>query len=450
MADSSIALGAGGTGTGGGGLHFRIPVDVFADAAARSNYFTTTEPAAYNLFVNDRALTIVLGTIAMPTFYTYVGGGAAYDDAMWMQRVDAVEGRPGEGGPQGVGDYEIYLNAATLPTAQATGGSIAANGVLTLPTVPAGVTALPTAVGTGENTYAAKFNLNPRTASFPVTPIWSVWYEIGNPAGAQAAQNAAEAALASALAAQADAETARDMATVSATASAGSATDAAAQATAAAGSVVDATTQATASAGSATDAAAQAAAAAGSVTDATAQATAAAASAAAAAAAAQMAAADSDGTVLFGTDDPPAGTLGNIGDSYWTTTSPNKVFKRGAGGWVLQFTVTASGGQTITDDVYFGLSADDVPLPAELTISGVNGAAVITPFTDMYMLIARLESEGDITSVLFSDDSTQTNALGAFTKYGTTVIPTGETEAFSVWVSNQILSQYADATVTVS
>ena len=52
-------------------------------------------------------------------------------------------------------------------------------------------------------------------------------------------------------------------------------------------------------------------------------------------------------------------------------------------------------------------------------------------------------------SVVFSDDSSRTNQLGAFTKYGLSVIPTGETQPFSVWVSNQLLSQHTTVTVTV-
>ena len=40
--------------------------------------------------------------------------------------------------------------------------------------------------------------------------------------------------------------------------------------------------------------------------------------------------------------------------------------------------------------------------------------------------------------------------MGAFGKYASTVVPTGETEAYSAWVSNQALTQTADVTLTVS
>ena len=43
-----------------------------------------------------------------------------------------------------------------------------------------------------------------------------------------------------------------------------------------------------------------------------------------------------------------------------------------------------------------------------------------------------------------------TNMVGAFTKFGSTIMPTGETDAYNVWVSNQLLTQAADVTLTVS
>ena len=113
--------------------------------------------------------------------------------------------------------------------------------------------------------------------------------------------------------------------------------------------------------------------------------------------------------------------------------------------------VIAGGGGTpvVMDDLYFGLSADDAPLGSELTIDGVNGVGTIPAFSDMYMLIARLATEDDITSVLFSDDPSQTNQIGAFTKHANTVVPAGETEQYNVWVSNQLLTQPAEAQATV-
>ena len=67
---------------------------------------------------------------------------------------------------------------------------------------------------------------------------------------------------------------------------------------------------------------------------------------------------------------------------------------------------------------------------------------------DMHHLIARLASESDITSVLYSDDQSQTNQIGAFAKYAQTVDVGGDT--YSVWVSNQALTQAADVTITVA
>ena len=58
-------------------------------------------------------------------------------------------------------------------------------------------------------------------------------------------------------------------------------------------------------------------------------------------------------------------------------------------------------------------------------------------------MVARLASESDFTRIVRSDDISQTNQLGAFTKFATTVVPTGESEAYSDWVSNQSLSQTA-------
>ena len=107
--------------------------------------------------------------------------------------------------------------------------------------------------------------------------------------------------------------------------------------------------------------------------------------------------------------------------------------------------VDAAVSTTPTDDFYFGTSADETPLGAELTLAAVNGVATILAYAgDMHVLIARLATEDDITVVRRSDDPSNTNQIGAFTKFASTVVPTGETEAFNVWVSNQALSQTAN------
>ena len=101
--------------------------------------------------------------------------------------------------------------------------------------------------------------------------------------------------------------------------------------------------------------------------------------------------------------------------------------------------------------LYFGTSADSTPTGAELTIQGSMGQGTIPAYSgSMHHLIARLATEGDISSVLYSDDASRTNQLMAFTKAAGTVVPAGETEQYAVWVSNQALTQTADVTLTVS
>lgn len=104
---------------------------------------------------------------------------------------------------------------------------------------------------------------------------------------------------------------------------------------------------------------------------------------------------------------------------------------------------------TMQDVIFFGLSDDDVPQGNELTIQATAGVGTIPAFTNRYMLIARLASQPDIRSVLFSDDASMTNQVGAFTKFGSAVNIAGQTGNFAVWVSNQLLTQPAEATVTV-
>ena len=105
------------------------------------------------------------------------------------------------------------------------------------------------------------------------------------------------------------------------------------------------------------------------------------------------------------------------------------------------FDFVVGAGPAPSDDLYFGTSADAIPEPAEATIDGVAGRGTI-PIYDglLHQLIFQLASETDITSAVRSDDSTMSNLLAGFTKYGDTVIPAGETEPFDVWVSNQALS----------
>ena len=105
----------------------------------------------------------------------------------------------------------------------------------------------------------------------------------------------------------------------------------------------------------------------------------------------------------------------------------------------------------IVDDLYFGTSDDAIPVSAELTIAGVNGAGVFPIYVGAkHLLIARLASEGDINAVINSRDSSAANQIGAFTKFGSTIMPPNVTEAFSVWVSNQAVTNVFGRTLTVS
>ena len=116
MADSNITL----RGGGGGGLHFRDPVDVFADLAARTAAFGPggSVEGEHTQFAADRSLAIVIGTLANPTaFQTYTGSDGAYDDATWLNRTDAVQGRPGTDGD--AGHSPVFSSGDAFPTAPA-------------------------------------------------------------------------------------------------------------------------------------------------------------------------------------------------------------------------------------------------------------------------------------------------------------------------------------------
>ena len=171
----------GGGGGGGGGLHFREPPDIFTGStlaiaqAARSTYFTTTDTTAYLQFIADRSLAIIIRvTGADDAFETYLGPiGGVYDDTMWEDRTDAVQG------PQGFqGRFVIseHINASATPSpAIPTGGSYDIDtGVLTPST---GATILPTVPSVGEDVYIAEAIINPRTDTSPVTPAWGAWVE---------------------------------------------------------------------------------------------------------------------------------------------------------------------------------------------------------------------------------------------------------------------------------
>ena len=97
---------------------------------------------------------------------------------------------------------------------------------------------------------------------------------------------------------------------------------------------------------------------------------------------------------------------------------------------------------------YIGTSDDGVPEPDELTIEAVRGAATLPSYVgNKRILLARLATEDDIDRITADSD---TVALGAFTKYANTVIPTGDTREFNVWVSNQALINGEDSRWVIS
>ena len=116
-------------------------------------------------------------------------------------------------------------------------------------------------------------------------------------------------------------------------------------------------------------------------------------------------------------------------------------------------TITVSDGASppaINDDIYFGTSPDDVISAVELTIAAVNGVGVIPAYSGhRYHIIARTETESDITEVYYSDDPTMDNTIHAFSKLNGALVPPGENTDFAVWRSNQLLSNANDVTVTV-
>ena len=110
-----------------------------------------------------------------------------------------------------------------------------------------------------------------------------------------------------------------------------------------------------------------------------------------------------DGTVLFGTADPPATGDGSNGDSYWTTASPNKVYKKVAGAWVLQFTATGGAPTPGTYTRRAAVSVDTTLSQAEYNASTTSTTQTITMPAfggRVYLFIGVPEAEGDITGVL--------------------------------------------------
>ena len=96
-----------------------------------------------------------------------------------------------------------------------------------------------------------------------------------------------------------------------------------------------------------------------------------------------------------------------------------------------------------------GISADAIPTAVELTITGAMGVLSFPAITSVRLLIARLATEPDITSLLFSNDSSQTNQIGVVTKYGSTVTVAGG-DVYSVWVGDVLVTVPTAFTATVA
>ena len=94
-------------------------------------------------------------------------------------------------------------------------------------------------------------------------------------------------------------------------------------------------------------------------------------------------------------------------------------------------------------DFLFGVSADATPSAEELTVISTDGLFAIPQYQGTrYWLIAREESEDDLTSVILSngyyDADTAINQLGGFTKNSQTI--TVNSKNYKIWVSNNLLA----------
>ena len=95
-----------------------------------------------------------------------------------------------------------------------------------------------------------------------------------------------------------------------------------------------------------------------------------------------------------------------------------------------------------------GTSVDDVPIAGELNLVGMQSVISYPIVTDERLLIGYLDSEGPITSVLFSNDTSRTNQLGVFTQYASPVVVAGRT--YNVLVGNELVTTTASFTATVT
>ena len=483
MADSAIGVGAGGSGGGGGGgIAFNTPRDIFNGAtraaaeALRDSTITDTTP-----FDDDPILGIILTwpVVVTDTIYQVRRGG------QWVDVDVLVEGDDGSTGPIGPQSRIVlyaYINTAVAPTVAPAGGTfVLSTGVKT---VPAGYTVAPVTPPSGQKTYRPEAIVNPAVDSGTVNLVWSIPAELPAYAAATLAEGSADDAAASA------AEAAGSAALVTSYSGAVAILDAVAFESNNIDLTVvgwrnydflqfvprdgDATTQFSRPSTLMPTADLDTVGASRVPINNNDELR-----------VARTAASDVISINITGwTGHPAAGDVitiygirsgveggrpGNGGGEDpvaalgWqdegidlaAVTSVNLVGVGVVGtvtNGVLTITVGSSGGGgTITDDIYWGTSADETPLGSELTIAATAGAAEIPAYVgDMHVLVARLATEADFTHIVRSDDVSQTNQFGGFTKFSSTVVPTGESDAFNVWVSNQALSQSAAVTWTAS
>lgn len=179
----------GGTSSGGGGLVLRRPPDEFTGASlaacrtARDTYFMdVANAAALAEFQRNQSLAVVLKPAgASSVWEAYAPGqqGMAYDNTQWLERTDAVEGPPATDGVDGAqGRFTIYIhtNSAGQPVPRVPVGGEFDVGTNVL-TPPAGTTEAPSAPNTGEDVWISQADIDPKTQSGRVTPVWSEWIE---------------------------------------------------------------------------------------------------------------------------------------------------------------------------------------------------------------------------------------------------------------------------------
>ena len=96
---------------------------------------------------------------------------------------------------------------------------------------------------------------------------------------------------------------------------------------------------------------------------------------------------------------------------------------------------------------YVGLSDDETPDPGDVT-HAVNSEVSLSPFTSKHIVIFWPSAEGAPETILFSDDPSNDNALGAFTEATGTYRLNGVN--YRAWVSNQLLTHVDSVIMTVS